>query len=298
MQLQELLGSKLTARQPVLWTRTEAFRDRVRELDRFQGEVAREAKVTAPDLSHWINNKRPCSPEVARRLCDVLGVADMEALFYLDPARQAQYGPARAKTPPVDETPQEKTPTEESVSSKTLKAVGTPWTDQEDHYLLDHWNKTKHRDIAVQLGRTQAACEQRRYALIQQQRRLLEARAAAKQQMEAAAAGSGPAAAVPPPAPMWPPVTLDPAHTPTPTPVVAVKEKEEVPVVETVSKQVNGSGPESPSTRSLIDTLEDSTDPVERELSAMLAVHRIMTGLPADQRQHVITWAVDRYVTK
>lgn len=71
------------------------IRDRRRQLDLTQEEVARRIKTSTPYVGHLESGKRHPSDKIVSRLCEVLGLDRRELFFLANPRAQALLTPAR-----------------------------------------------------------------------------------------------------------------------------------------------------------------------------------------------------------
>jgi transcriptional regulator with XRE-family HTH domain len=81
------------AREPVAREKGRTFgdviRERRRQLDLTQEEVARQIKTSIPYVGHLEANKRHASESIVVRLADVLGLDGRELFFLANPAARA-----------------------------------------------------------------------------------------------------------------------------------------------------------------------------------------------------------------
>ena len=71
------------------------IRDRRRQLDLTQEEVARRIKTSTPYVGHLESGKRHPSDKIVSRLCEVLGLDRRELFFLANPRAQALLTPPR-----------------------------------------------------------------------------------------------------------------------------------------------------------------------------------------------------------
>src|SRR5579862_5353056 len=76
----------------------QVIRDRRRQLDLTQEEVARRIKTSTPYVGHLESGKRHPSDKIVSRLCEVLGLDRRELFFLANPRAQALLSP-EAETP-------------------------------------------------------------------------------------------------------------------------------------------------------------------------------------------------------
>src|ERR1700693_1962393 len=69
------------------------IRDRRRQLDLTQEEVARRIKTSTPYVGHLESGKRHPSDKIVSRLCEVLGLDRRELFFLANPRAQALLSP-------------------------------------------------------------------------------------------------------------------------------------------------------------------------------------------------------------
>ena len=77
------------------------IRDRRRQLDLTQEEVARRIKTSTPYVGHLESGKRHPSDKIVSRLCEVLGLDRRELFFLANPRAQALLTP---REEPVENT--------------------------------------------------------------------------------------------------------------------------------------------------------------------------------------------------
>jgi len=76
----------------------QVIRDRRRQLDLTQEEVARRIKTSTPYVGHLESGKRHPSDKIVSRLAEVLGLERRELFFLANPRAQALLAP-REETP-------------------------------------------------------------------------------------------------------------------------------------------------------------------------------------------------------
>jgi transcriptional regulator with XRE-family HTH domain len=72
----------------------QIIRDRRRQLDLTQEEVARRIKTSTPYVGHLESGKRHPSDKIVTRLAEVLGLDRREMFFLANPRAQALFSPA------------------------------------------------------------------------------------------------------------------------------------------------------------------------------------------------------------
>src|SRR5271155_5186148 len=71
----------------------QVIRDRRRQLDLTQEEVARRIKTSTPYVGHLESGKRHPSDKIVSRLAEVLGLDRREGVFFANPRAQALLTP-------------------------------------------------------------------------------------------------------------------------------------------------------------------------------------------------------------
>src|ERR1700682_6089046 len=74
----------------------QVIRDRRRQLDLTQQEIARQIKTSTPYVGHLESSKRHPSDKVLSRLAEVLGLDRRELFFLANPRAQALLSPETA----------------------------------------------------------------------------------------------------------------------------------------------------------------------------------------------------------
>ena len=77
----------------------QVIRERRRQLDLTQDEVARRIKTSTPYVGHLESSKRHPSDKILTRLAEVLGLDRRELFFLANPRAQALLNPEPASTP-------------------------------------------------------------------------------------------------------------------------------------------------------------------------------------------------------
>lgn len=259
---------------PTYRMRREAVLDRMKSLRLTFNDVGRAVQCSGGYVSKLANGQRNASLEMAERINKTLQVTQFETLWE----------PEAPDPEPKGES--------EMPGGHTLKGMSSPWSPEEDARLLSEWSKSRHRDLAAKMGRTVGALEQRRYKLLEQQERRREEQAM-REQIETEEAG-----------PAFVPFSQLPNNQPetraspgqlgvnyvSPPPVSpSVMSEEKVTEQQTGASGVNGAGPGDLA-------MIRPTDAVERELVAMLQVHRSLSALDDTERENVVSWILSRYV--
>jgi len=252
--------------------RREAALDRMKGLKLTYSDVARVALCTPTYIGKLVNGQRSASAQLAKRVCQALVVVDPATLW--EPGNAPEGDPLAADD---DGT----TKGEAETMAHTLKSSGTAWTPEDDAYINQHWGKMRHRDVAAHLGRSVGACEQRRYKMVDEARKQREASQEAERRELVVSTTSSDVTI--------PAMKVEVAKVGGGALPSGPQKEETVEIRAGHNTAVNGTGLPLPAPAGA------GLDPVERELAAMLAVHRCLTGLEPTERQNVVSWVLDRY---